>query len=281
MVVAADGERIGRFDLVIGADGGDSAVREALRLTRRRHRYGYGALWSVVDDPESVADGVLYQCLRGTDAYLGVLPTGRGQASIFWSVHERDRAAAVHTDPALWRTHVDAFAGPYATLLDRVDALIPARYSDITVHRAHRIRRTREGSCAAVLLGDAAHAMSPQLGVGTSLALTDAWSLAVALSRTDDLARALAEHRRDRRTHVAFSQWATRAMMPVFQSDLQPFAVPRDRLARPATALPPIRRAMVRLLSSELTSPWTSYRLPEPADHHRELLRGGSDATAS
>ena len=78
-----------------------------------------------------------------------------------------------------WRTEARPLAGPFAPLLDRVDHLLPASYRDVVVRTPYRLGRPGR---AAVLVGDAAHAMSPQLGTGTSLALADAWTLHHALA---------------------------------------------------------------------------------------------------
>lgn len=79
---------------------------------------------------------------------------------------------------------------------DRVDQLLPATYSDVVVSRPYR-SSSRSGT---VLLGDAAHAMSPQLGPGASVALADAWTLAHHLGSVE-LPQALARYHRDRRAH--------------------------------------------------------------------------------
>ena len=73
-------------------------------------------------------------------------------------------------------------------------------------------------------VGDAAHAMSPQLGTGTSLALADAWTLAHTLRAHARLQDALAAYEHHRAAHLRWYQWWTRLMMPVFQSRLVPLA---------------------------------------------------------
>ncbi len=212
----------GIYDLVVGADGSRSAVRRSMGVTVRDHPYAFGALWCVVDDPDLIAGDELHQCLDGTRSYFGVLPTGERQASIFWSTHTRDFANA----PAVpaWREQAKRFAGRYEPLLDGVDRLLPASYRDVVVRTPYRT----EGGAGAVLVGDAAHAMSPQLGAGTSLALADAWGLHHALATRPTLESALAAYAQDRTAHVRWYQWWTRLMVPVFQSDLTFLALPRD-----------------------------------------------------
>ena len=68
-------------------------------VATRDHAYEYGALWAIVDDPDELATDSLFQCLRGTRDYLGVLPTGRGRTSLFWSVRCSDMAAVQALGP--------------------------------------------------------------------------------------------------------------------------------------------------------------------------------------
>ena len=127
-----------------------------------------------------------------------------------------------------------------APLLDRVDHLLPAAYRDVVVRTPYRLPADAPG--AAVLVGDAAHAMSPQLGTGTSLALADAWTLHHALATYPPSRPALAAYADARAAHVRWYQWWTRLMMPVFQSGLTPLAWPRDLLAPYVMKVPWVRR---------------------------------------
>jgi 2-polyprenyl-6-methoxyphenol hydroxylase-like FAD-dependent oxidoreductase len=260
---AGDEQRdLGVFDLVVGCDGSRSAVRRSMNVAVRDHGYEYGALWSIVDDPDGLAGDCLFQALRGTRDYLGVLPTGRGRTSLFWSVRQRDMAGVVAGGLAAWREQARPLALEFAPLLDRVDELLPATYRDVVVRSPYRVA----DGAAAVLVGDAAHAMSPQLGTGTSLALADAWTLAHALTPTlagrRDLASSLADYAALRAGHVRWYQWWTRLMMPVFQSDLSPLAWPRDALAPTVSRIPWVRSQLVTTLTGDRSSPWRRWEPP-------------------
>lgn len=255
-----DARDLGRFDLVVGADGSRSQVRGALGLGHRERVYRYGALWAIVPDPTGLTSDTLHQALDGTRRTLGVLPTGADRASIFWSLRTDRHAAALAAGPDRWREEARPMAGRYAPLLDAVEELLPASYRSVEVRASYRV--TGGGRSAGVLLGDAAHAMSPQLGAGTSLALADAWTLAAALERRGSLAERLAWYDDQRRAHVRWYRWWTRAMMPVFQSDLTPLALPRDALSPLVGRVPGMPRLLAGTLSGDRRSLRRTWRLP-------------------
>ena len=105
------------------------------------------------------------------------------------------------------------------------------------------MKRFHDGN--VVFLGDAAHAMSPQLGQGANLALLDAAALADALRGGDGVAG----YTRRRWAHVRFYAFASRWMTPFFQSGRDRLAVPRDALMGSAARVPWIGRQMVRTMA--------------------------------
>ena len=260
LAVESPGGDLGVWDLVVGCDGSRSPVRRSMGVTVRDHPYGYGALWSIVDDPDGLAADCLFQCLRGTREYLGVLPTGLGRTSVFWSERQERFDDVVAGGLDAWRERARPLAGEFGPLLDRVDHLLPAGYRDVVVRSPYKVAGDRAG---AVLLGDAAHAMSPQLGTGTSLALADAWTLHHALATEPSLPAALSAYARGRRAHVRWYQWWTRLMMPVFQSSLTPLAWPRDALAPAVTRVPGMTSQLVTTLTGDRVSPWSRWQVPE------------------
>lgn len=240
-----DGQRHGPHDLVVVADGARSRVREHAGLRFREHPYAWGALWHIAPDPEEIYAGQLYQVVRGTRSMLGLLPTGRGpepdsppQVSLYWSVRA-DRLDAFRAGFAEWKAAVLRDDPRAAFVLDRLhepEALLFAQYRHVEMPRWHGER--------IVLLGDAAHAMSPQLGQGCNLALVDAAVLADVIATAPSPAAALPHYTRVRRAHLRYYLWATRALTPFFQSDHDWLGWLRDLAMPIAGKLPWIRRQM-------------------------------------
>jgi 2-polyprenyl-6-methoxyphenol hydroxylase-like FAD-dependent oxidoreductase len=248
--VLRDHEGIGHgaFDLLVVADGAASKLRGDVATAALDRPYPWGAQWCLVPRGDWAHVDELRQRYVGARRMAGMLPVGTRpgddtpRMSFFWSVP----VASLHAecDESRWRAEVAAVWPEAAAMLRDTavpDGLARARYRDATHRRWHRGR--------AVLLGDAAHAMSPQLGQGANMALIDALVLRDALRARDGLAPALACYERARREHVAIYHFWSRWLTPLFQSEHDTLAALRDRLFHPLTRAPGGRRQVLRVLT--------------------------------
>jgi 2-polyprenyl-6-methoxyphenol hydroxylase-like FAD-dependent oxidoreductase len=243
------------FDLVVAADGARSLLRGALAgpLVRRAKRYPWGALWAIADDPGDAFAGVLAQVYRGTREMVGFLPSGRpdgvARVSMFWSIHEHDVAAWRRDGLGAWKDRVLALAPRAEPLLAQIaepEQLLYAAYHDVVLRSPSAGR--------VVFLGDAGHAMSPQLGQGANLALVDADVLCRCLAaHPDDLGAALAAFARARVDQLRYYAWASRLLTPMFQSRLGFLGPPRDALLHPIARIPYVRRQFLSSLAGTKT----------------------------
>jgi 2-polyprenyl-6-methoxyphenol hydroxylase-like FAD-dependent oxidoreductase len=251
----------GAYDLVVLADGARSHLRDSLaRLTYSVTPYPWGALWFI--GKLTTPSRELRQFVEGTARMIGVLPTGHDIASLFFSVRvDRKDHWLQRENFDAWKKEVRRVAPVTEELLDQIRApsdLTLASYFDVDMPRWHHDR--------VVLLGDCAHATSPQLGQGCNLALCDAAALADALAESDDVRSALDAYTHARREHLAFYQLATRALTPVFQSDYEPLGALRDLFTPFATMIPFVRREMLRSMAGTKTGwLWGSMATRMPA----------------
>jgi 2-polyprenyl-6-methoxyphenol hydroxylase-like FAD-dependent oxidoreductase len=242
------GQRHGPFDLVVAADGSVSELHSAAPLLYDR-AYPWGALWVVADDPGFATERRIWQIVDGCHTLLGFLPTGMapgrdvGVVSLFWSLRADRVDAWRAAGLAAWRDRVlrlEPRAEPILDSIDDIAAVRFTRYRDVAMYPWHGDR--------IVFLGDCAHAMSPQLGQGANLALVDAVALADAIAAHDSVPRALAAYSAARRRHLAFYQFATRALTPLFQGDSRMLAFLRDRMFPASRWFGFLRRRMTRAM---------------------------------
>lgn len=240
----------GPFDLVVAADGAGSQLRAATREVKREAVYPWGALWCLVPQGDWAWGDELRQRYVAARKMIGMLPVGTRpgddtpRLSFFWSLPASGFEAWRTQGLGPWREEIRAIWPDADARLSGIESdvqLARAVYRDVSVRQWHRDR--------LVLLGDAAHAMSPQLGQGVNMALMDALALRDALRMQPDVPAALQAYQRQRQAHVAVYQFWSRWLTPIFQSDRDLVAKARDVGFLPMGKLPPGRGHMLRVLS--------------------------------
>lgn len=238
-----------KFDLLLVADGARSAMRRRLLGDGLDRGYGWGAHWFIGRNHDVFPSGDLHQMVNGTRQLAGFLPTGNeaeGQeelVSLFWSIRVADEAETRSRPLKEWKDEILGFCPIAEDLLSQIDdweQVLTARYGDVRMRKWHGDR--------LVFLGDAGHAMSPQLGQGVNLALEDASCLAACL-RDKPLEKALPEYSRRRGPVLRFYQFATRWLTPVFQSDLEWISPFRHAGFRISQRLPFVRKTMTKSMA--------------------------------
>ena len=257
-------KRHGLHDLVVVANGARSSLRDDTSFVKSVEPYPWGALWAIVPDLDNRFTGRLFQVVRGTRRLMGLLPTGHGpqggprQVSFFFSLRA-DQLEAFHAgDFEGWKQGVLEDVPESAPVLEQLNG-----HQDLLFSSYHDVVMWPWNTERVVYLGDAAHAMSPQLGQGCNLALLDAWFLAEAMRGTESVPDALFRYSRIRRWHLTWYQFITRWLTPFFQSDhtwLEPL---RDVGMAWATKVPWVRKQMVSAMCGISRGPFMDLlRLP-------------------
>lgn len=252
-------------DLVVAADGTDSAVRRQLAPSSAVISSGCAAWRAVIPwyrAPRLPADqplggevlGAGYRFVAASLGERGSSGASR-RGGIYWvaTAAGAPRPEPPETQLALLKRWYAGWPAPIGELLDATE---PADLVQQEVRELRPLPRAYgfpAGPGGVVLLGDAAHAMPPHLGQGACLAFEDAATLS-SLLRESRLPDAVQAYDRLRRPRAATVVRQTRRMSAVLQA--------RGRLALRArdAALGTISP---RLLSSAASSA-AQWRPPTP-----------------
>jgi 2-polyprenyl-6-methoxyphenol hydroxylase-like FAD-dependent oxidoreductase len=194
----SDGRRL-KADLIVGADGSNSRLRDALGLLAKRKYLFDGCTRLLMDKTpaeRAVTDGaktveywsgtrrLLYTPCSETDIYIALTMLDSDEAA---------KAVPVRKDE--WKRafpHLEA-------LIDRIGE--QGRYD-----RFDLIKVKSWSAGRVAIIGDAAHALPPNIGQGGGCAMMNALSLAVYLDREKDVGSALAQWERSERPLTEHTQ---------------------------------------------------------------------------
>lgn len=168
-------------DVVVGADGLRSAVREAVAPATSLRYSGHSSWRGVVAAAELVGDR--FWLRWGPRAEFGAVRTG--PANVYWYGYTAMPEGARLPDERA--AALERFAGWASPVRELIERTPPA---DVMRHDVHALLRPPESYVRdrMVLVGDAAHAMLPTLGQGINLALEDAVTLTSVLAAVRDAA---------------------------------------------------------------------------------------------
>jgi len=168
-------------DGVVGADGIHSRVRNILVGPERPTYRGYTVFRGLVDAHPALSPGHNGESW-GSGQRFGFLAIGKNKVCWYATANTPDPHHLADQGKKLLQ---DIFSSWHHPIPEMVAATDP---STILVNNACDIKPFRSGVGPVTLLGDAAHALTPNLGQGAGMALEDAFVLAKCLGNRNTVA---------------------------------------------------------------------------------------------
>lgn len=176
-----------RYDLVIGADGLYSAVREAVFPASAKPKYSGQAVWrAVLPRPAEVETTTMWM---GPRIKPGVNPVSKSEMYLFVT---EPRPSNVHVEPSSFASHLRGLLEDFpAPALKQIQSQIGPD-SQIVYRPLEGLLLPRPWfKGRVVLIGDTVHATTPHLASGACIGIEDALVLAEELGRAADVESAL------------------------------------------------------------------------------------------
>ncbi len=214
-VVTTDRETLA-YDLLVIANGAASILPQQAGLAVATTPYSWGALWGMFDVEGWPAAQRLEQRYCGTSKMFGLMPTARIgdklRLSLVGSLPRADYETWRATPIEAWKSELLHLWPESAPVVQQIDSHEQLTFASYFHARPHSL-----ANAPICIVGDAAHAMSPQLGLGATLAVQDALALA-AMVEQHGPARGPLYYAKQRLRTVRAYQYLSRALTPCFQA---------------------------------------------------------------
>ena len=231
------GQQLGA-DLVVGADGGQSWLRQQMGVTVSERSYDQQAMIGVVELRQPHQQ-VAFQHFLPTGP-IGLLPLAQfNQAVYIWSIAKANWADGFDSSIAQFN---DALA-PHASVMR---LLTTTRSMPLCLRQAKNYVKPR-----LVLIGDAAHSIHPLAGQGLNLGLMDAAALAEVIEQDQQKRygnghfRTLRRYERWRKGDNQLMSAAMTAFHYTFTSQSKPIIMLRNTGFKAANQLPLLKRFFI------------------------------------
>ncbi|MET0868073.1 MAG: NAD(P)/FAD-dependent oxidoreductase [Pseudorhodoplanes sp.] len=182
-LILSNGRRL-KADLIIAADGVNSKIRDSLDLVAKRRPLADGAIRILIDrTPEEIASGDASTTIENWSGSRRILYTPVSETEVYIALtmlHSDEVGRRVPIDRASWKQS-------FPHLSDLIDRFIDNGHYG----RFEYIRLKKWSKGKVVVLGDAAHALPPNIGQGAGCSMMNGLSLAYYLDREKDMATAL------------------------------------------------------------------------------------------
>ncbi|MEO8613096.1 MAG: FAD-dependent monooxygenase [Chloroflexota bacterium] len=244
----------GTFDLVVGADGVHSNVRQLIFGDESQYS-DYLGYYVAAFYTQAVTEKLEAGCVvhvepnvqfgmysLGTDRWL-VIPIYKSADEGYIPPHQRLDVLRSHLRNVGWIAQ-DVLGG--------VSPDTPIFLDTVT-----QVKLPKWSSNRVVLIGDAAYCPSLISGQGAALAMAGAYLLTEALNKTSDFQTALADYEKQLRPHVDLIQAKARKFAPTFVPDNQ-LKIMMMNWAMRLVDFPPVTRIFGKQLTFESLIPAAS-----------------------
>jgi monooxygenase len=239
-------------DLLVGADGAFSKVREALGIRTDLHRYRHGYLIALLPRPEGMQGEARYYVGRGE--LLGMFPAPEGRVVMLYMIEAKALDGVRDRGLEAFKNRIAGIDPAMRLPLESLTA-----WQQVGFLPCVRVRAERWVAERAVLIGDAAHAMNPHVSQGRMQAMADAAAVSeiiLTCRKTRNWsAEALSAYEKARRPQVAMLQRLADEQTLLWNASDPVRTFLRDRVFRGLDRNPRLRYQVLTATAGLRTTP--------------------------